>query len=140
MIPYSQVNTKIIIVPPYWLRCLAPKREPTSSSLCWVLTKAGWPGRYINVWHCGGLSMVLLQLKDPLELFIKRKEFLPGSRFLSRRDMTQAVESDVKLQSILPSFLRIYIRELGMKVLKRRDGGLPPPPPPPSGKLLMITN
>ena len=33
--------------------------------------------------------MVLLQLKDPLmELFVKSREFLPGYRFLSRRDMT----------------------------------------------------
>ena len=31
---------------------------------------AGWPGRYINVWCCGVLSLVLLQLKDPLELFV----------------------------------------------------------------------
>ena len=31
--------------------------------------------------------MVLLQLKDPLELFVKSREF-PGSGFLSRRDMT----------------------------------------------------
>ena len=43
----------------------------------------GWPGRYINVRHCGVLSMVLLQLKDPLELFAKRKEFLPGYGVLS---------------------------------------------------------
>ena len=50
--------------------------------------QAGGPGRYINVRHCGGLSMVLLQLKDPLELFLKSREFLPGSGFLSRRDMT----------------------------------------------------
>ena len=41
-------------------------------------SQAGWPSRYINVWHCGGVSMVLLQLKDPLELFVKRKEFLPS--------------------------------------------------------------
>ena len=32
--------------------------------------------------------MVLLQLKDPLELIVKRKEVLPGFAFLSRRDMT----------------------------------------------------
>ena len=32
--------------------------------------------------------MVLLKLKDPLELFMKRREFLPGSGFLSSRDMT----------------------------------------------------
>ena len=47
--------------------------------------------------------MVLLQLKDPLELFVKRREFLPGSGFLSRRDMTLAVESDVKPHSFIPS-------------------------------------
>ena len=29
-------------------------------------------------------------MKDPLELFVKRREFLPGPRFLSRRDMTYA--------------------------------------------------
>ena len=45
--------------------------------------QAGWPGRYINVWCCGGLSMVLLQLKGPLELFVKSREFLPGYGFLS---------------------------------------------------------
>ena len=50
--------------------------------------QAGWPGRYINVRRCGGLSMVRLQLKDPLELFVKSREFLPGSGFLSPRDMT----------------------------------------------------
>ena len=32
--------------------------------------------------------MVLLQLKDTLELIVNSKEFLPGSGFLSRRDMT----------------------------------------------------
>ena len=46
--------------------------------------------------RCGGLSMVLLQLKDPLEPFAKRSKFIPCSWFLSRRDMTLAVESDVK--------------------------------------------
>ena len=29
-----------------------------------------------------------VQQKAPLELFVKSKEFLPGSGFLSRRDMT----------------------------------------------------
>ena len=49
-----------------------------------------WPGRFINARHCGGMYMILLQLKDPLELlaFTKRREFLPDSKFLSRRDMT----------------------------------------------------
>ena len=32
--------------------------------------------------------MVLLQLKDHLELIVKSREFFPGSGFLSRRDMT----------------------------------------------------
>ena len=55
----------------------------------------GWHGRYVNVWRCGGMSLVLLQPKDPMELFVKRREFLHGSRFRSRRDMSQAVETDV---------------------------------------------
>ena len=46
--------------------------------------------------------MVVLQLKDPLELFVKRREFLPGSGFLPHCDMTKAVESDVKTP--IPSF------------------------------------
>ena len=50
--------------------------------------KAGWPGHFINVWCSGKQSMVLLQLKDPLELIVKRRELLPGSGFQSRRDMT----------------------------------------------------
>ena len=45
--------------------------------------------------------MVLLQLEDPLELFVKRRAFLRSSGFLSRRDMTEAVESDVKNPSFL---------------------------------------
>ena len=43
-----------------------------------------------------------LQLKDPLELFMKRREFHPSSRFLSRRDMTQVVGSEVNTHSFLP--------------------------------------
>ena len=46
------------------------------------------PGSYTNVQRCGELSMVPLQLKDKLELVVKRREFLPGSGFLSHRDMT----------------------------------------------------
>ena len=38
--------------------------------------------------------MDLLQLKDPLEIFVKRRKFLPSSGLLSRRDMTKA--GDVK--------------------------------------------
>ena len=48
--------------------------------------------------------MFLLQQKVPLELFVKSREFIPGSGFLSRRDMTYAVERDVKSNSFLPSF------------------------------------
>ena len=44
--------------------------------------EAGWPGLYINVRHCEGLSMVLLPLKDLKELFVNRREFLPSSGFL----------------------------------------------------------
>ena len=57
--------------------------------------QAGWPGRYINVQHCGGMSMVLLQLKDPQELFVKRRKFLPGSWFPSCDDMTYRKFSEI---------------------------------------------
>ena len=46
---------------------------------------------------------MVLQLKDPLEPYVKKREFLPGSGVLSRHDMTLAVESDVKH---IPSFLQ----------------------------------
>ena len=45
--------------------------------------------------------MVFLQLKYPLELFVKRKEYLPGFAVLTCRDITLAVESDVKPHSLL---------------------------------------
>ena len=77
---------------------MAPKREFESpldpqSRLAW----------YINVGRCGGLSIALLQLIDPLRLFVKGREFLPGFRCIFRRDMTLAVESDVKTHPFLPS-------------------------------------
>ena len=52
--------------------------------------QAGWPGRYINVRRCGGLPMVLLQQKYPLELFVKSREFLPRFRvsISSRYDLS----------------------------------------------------
>ena len=44
-------------------------------------TQTGWPGREISVRRCRELlSMVLSELKHLLELFVKRKEFLPGTR------------------------------------------------------------
>ena len=41
--------------------------------------------------------MVLLQLKDPLELFGERREFLPGYGFLSYCDTTYGVESNINI-------------------------------------------
>ena len=73
---------------------LAPKREFAGSSLRWIPKRVG-PGRYIHVQRCGGLSRARLQLKDPLELFLL---------FLSRRDVTQAVDRDSKPHSFIPSF------------------------------------
>ena len=61
----------------------------------------GSPGHYINVQRCRGLSMVFLQLRAPLELFVKGREFLPGSEF----DLTEVPECDVKTHAILPSIL-----------------------------------
>ena len=66
---------------------------------------AGCPGRYINVLHCVRPSVVILQLIDTLELFVKRREFLPGSGFLSCGKVT-FVESDVKTHSFIPLSLK----------------------------------
>ena len=46
--------------------------------------------------------MVLLQVKDPLELFVKRREFHPSYGILSRCEIAKAVESNVKTNSFLP--------------------------------------
>ena len=54
--------------------------------------QAGCP----DVWRCVKLSMVLLQLRYPLKHFVRRRKLLPGSEFLSRFDMTFAVEIGVK--------------------------------------------
>ena len=35
---------------------------------------------------------------------MKRRDFFPGSRFLSRHNMTTAVESDVKTHSFLTAY------------------------------------
>ena len=37
---------------------------------CSADPEAGWHGRYITVQRCEGLSMDLLHLKDPLQLFV----------------------------------------------------------------------
>ena len=52
--------------------------------------QVGWPGRYIDV-RCF-VELALLQLKCFLELIVKRREFLPGSGFLSsRNDLLKAM-------------------------------------------------
>ena len=68
---------------------------------CQLLEKIALQKQNITLRSSGGLSVVLLQLKDPLEPFVKRMEVLPGSGFLFRRDMTKAVESDIKPHSFL---------------------------------------
>ena len=54
--------------------------------------------------------MALLPLNDSLELIVKRREFLPGCRFLSHRDMPLTVESDLKSYEFLPSQPREFCR------------------------------
>ena len=78
---------------------------PSESSQVRVFSGSPWvgsPGRYIDVRHCGRLSMTLMQLWEPLELFWKEREFLPGSLFLSRRIM--ACLSDQNTHSFLSEY------------------------------------
>ena len=51
--------------------------------------------------------MVLLQLKDPLELIFTRREFPPGSGFLSLCDMTYQYAVDGKVNTYSPSLLSL---------------------------------
>ena len=44
-------------------------------------SQTSWPGRFIDMLICGGLYMVLLKQKDPLELFVKRRVLFPVSSF-----------------------------------------------------------
>ena len=67
---------------------MAPKHDIVGLSLHWIPKQAGWHGRYINVQRSRGLNILLLQLKDPLELFVKEREFVPGSVFLFLRNVT----------------------------------------------------
>ena len=66
---------------------------------------AGWHGRYTNVHLCGCLSIVLLQLKVPLKLFVKSREFLTDYMFLLHHNMTEADESNVKTNFLPPDIL-----------------------------------
>ena len=50
--------------------------------------------------------MAPLQLKDPLELFVKRREFLPGSGFLSRREGKITILGPPHNLRICPRLLR----------------------------------
>ena len=68
--------------------------------------QAGWPGRYINVRGCGGLSMILLQLKDPLELFVRRRE---SSRFRVSISSRYDLSCWKRRKKPIPSFLRFRI-------------------------------
>ena len=75
------------LLTPYWLY-----RDPPwpSGNDAWFPSVSSQVG-LVAILMCGvleGCLLPLLQLKDPLELFVKRKEFLPGSGFLSRRDVT----------------------------------------------------
>ena len=79
----------------YCLQSLAPKREVAGSSLRWIpISGFAWL-LCVDVLRCRRKSVVLQQLKDPLEPIVTRRGFPPGSGFLPRHDMTKAVESDI---------------------------------------------
>ena len=81
-----------------WLLYLAPKRKVAESILHWIcIIRLAWTLAALWV-----QSMVLLQLKHPLELSVKIREFLPSSVYLSHCDMAYAVESNVKTNSFHP--------------------------------------
>ena len=62
-----------------------PKRDFAGSNLRWVPKITGWPGRSINVLHCGGLSMVPLRLKDLRNYLLREGNFslVPGFCFVA---------------------------------------------------------
>ena len=54
--------------------CMSPKPKVEGSSLSWI-PLCGWPGYYINVQCCGGLSMVLNSATErPLGTICEEKE------------------------------------------------------------------
>ena len=63
----------------------------------------------------GGLSMVLLQQKDPLELIVKRMEFIHSSRFPCCSNMTKAVESDLKTNAFRPYIIYLMSNLISIK-------------------------
>ena len=48
-----------------------------------------------TIWPHSEMTLVLLLLKDPLDLFVRQSKFLPSYRFLSLT-VTLAVENDIK--------------------------------------------
>ena len=49
-----------------------------------------WLDHYINVQRSEGLCMSLLQLKDPVEIFVKRRDFflVPGFYHITKYDLS----------------------------------------------------
>ena len=77
------------------LGCLAPKQEFSGASRRWIpMSGLAWSLYKCAAWW--GLSVVLLQRKDQLELFVNKREFHSCSGFLFCRDMIHAVERNIK--------------------------------------------
>ena len=66
-------------------------KNVAGSTLCWTLISMLACLQYINVQHWGGLSMALLQQEKTMELFVKRREFIPDSGSLSPCDITYII-------------------------------------------------
>ena len=57
--------------------------EDEGSSLYWIpISVLAW-SFYIDVWRCGGLSLVLQQLKTPLKIFIMSRDYYLFRVFIS---------------------------------------------------------
>ena len=69
------------------------------------MSRFAWP-----LYKCAALLRAVydpsVTKRDSLELYVNRREFLPGSRFLSSRYMILAVESDMKTHFFI-SFITI---------------------------------
>ena len=94
---------------PWWLRPCA--WLSSMSSQVWVSAGSpwvGWLGRYKNERHCGGLSLVLLQLKDrPWNYLWREGNFFPVIGFyLIAIWPFKAVESYMKPYFFPPSSFR----------------------------------
>ena len=77
---WNTSNFKFNYVDPPWSSGSSQIRASIGSS--WACCSC------INVRRFGGMSFPLLQLKDPVSLFVKRREYLSGCGFRSRRDVT----------------------------------------------------